>query len=120
MKLIYHIVLHYYFLNHEHFLQFNYHNDFRVKAFVNSEMIPKEMMPLAGIYINFARRVNISLMPHAAAQHSRRMLYDQQQQRDAEDTMVFCNIARWSDYDRMHTRVHANVVNIRRIFAHRS
>ena len=89
-----------------------------MKAFVNSEMIPKEIMPLAGNFTNIAGRVNVSLMPNAAGSHAGGSLHEQQQQQDAKDAIAFTNVVRRLGYDRMHKRFHAIVLNIRRILTH--
>ncbi len=59
-------------------LSFDYHHDLEVKRFVNSDMIPKEMQPMAGIYINIARRSKLGLMPNVMDQHAGKWLSSKQ------------------------------------------
>ena len=61
-------------------LAFDYHNDIEIKRFVNSDVTPKEMQPMAGIYINIARRSNIGLMPNTPDKHAGKWLNSKQVQ----------------------------------------
>ena len=61
-------------------LAFDYHNDIEIKRFVNSDMTPKEMQPMAGIYINIARKSKIGLMPNTPDKHAGKWLNSKQVQ----------------------------------------
>ena len=55
-------------------LSFDYHHDLEVKRFMNSDMIPREMQPMAGIYVNIARRSKVGIMPNTTDQHAGKWL----------------------------------------------
>lgn len=59
-------------------IAFDYQNDLEVKRFVHSDMIPKEVQKMAGIYINIARRSKLGLMPNSKDPNAGRWLTSNQ------------------------------------------
>ena len=59
-------------------ISFDYHDDPEVRMFVHSDMMPKVIQPMAGLYVNVARRPKIGLMPNAADQHAGKWLNSKQ------------------------------------------
>ena len=55
-------------------IAFDYHNDSEVRRFVTSDMMPKEMQPMAGIYIKIVRRSMIGLVPNSKNQQAGKWL----------------------------------------------
>ena len=59
-------------------IAFDYQNDLDVRRFVNSNMMPREMQPMAGVYINIARRSKIGLVPNSKDQQAGKWLSSNQ------------------------------------------
>ena len=59
-------------------IAFDYQNDLDVRRFVNSNMMPREMQPMAGVYINIARRPKIGLVPNSKDQQAGKWLSSNQ------------------------------------------
>ena len=59
-------------------ISFNYHNDQKVRMFINGDIRPKEMLLMAGIYLNITRRSKIGIVPHVADQHAGKWLTSKQ------------------------------------------
>ncbi|KAK0510737.1 hypothetical protein JMJ35_007169 [Cladonia borealis] len=70
-------------------LAFDYHNDLEVKRFVVSDMMPKEMLPMAGIYVNIARRSKIGLMPNVIDRNAGRWLTSNQVKRLIQKVEIY-------------------------------